>query len=585
MLTRTASFALLAACVGLTASAQQNPPPIVISPKKPGEPTAPAAPPKAPPGTIVISPKPIPGPQPPPAVPATPVVPTPALPTPIAAPQNPAPADSKDGTPLFEYWFVAAVEGQRIGYQHWTGREVEKNGTKLWHGTRYQNFTVARFGQTVGQWGEESTVETPDGEVLVTSMRHGIGRDQALALFGTVNGQTKMLEVRGEGIAAQAQSTPWPGGVIGVAREPKLFKEKALKAGESFDYLTYVPQVNRVVKTTTTLEAEESQALWPNTPPRKVLRFVSKMAPVGNFRLPPATVWCDAGSLEPLRVEFDFPGFGGRVTFLRTTKEAATEPVRQPLELFNAQSIALNQPIPDVHARAAVVYRVAVPRDDEPGTLFPSDARQEVKNLNPQAKTLDLHVTGSHGPVRGAAALGPPRQEFLGSSYFINWDNDGVKGHAKRAVAGLPANASDWEKARAVERWVHQNMKSEDFSQAMATADNVARTLSGDCTEYAMLAAAMCRAVGVPSRTVLGLVYAPDRRTGRPFLAYHMWFEAFADGQWLPLDGTLGHGGIGPGHVKITDHSWHEEKSFAPLLPVLRVLMAKPAFAVQQVNP
>src|SRR5205823_13813112 len=131
---------------------------------------------------------------------------------------------------------------------------------------------------------------------------------------------------------------------------------------------------------------------------------------------------------------------------------------------------------------------------------------------------------------------------------------------------------------------VHQNMRSVEFSQAMATADHVAKTLSGDCTEYAMLAAAMCRAVGVPSRTVLGLVYATNRE-GRPVMAYHMWFEVYADGQWVPLDATLGQGGVGPGHVKITDHSWHDERSFAPLLPVLRVLTAKPAFAVVKVVP
>jgi hypothetical protein len=571
---------LFAACGWLTASAQppKDPPPIVISPKKPGEPANANPAPKSPPGTIVISPRATPTA---PAAPGTPTTPTPGTTT---APQNPAPAaDPKDGTLLFEYWFVAAVEGQRIGYLHWTGREVQKNGMKFWQGTKYQNFTIARFGQTVSQWGEESTVETPDGEVLVTSMRQGLGKDQALALTGTVNG--KVLEVRGEGAASGAQSTPWPGGVVGITREPRLFKEKALKTGESFDYLTYVPQVNRVVKTTTTLEAEEAQTLWPNTPPRKLLRFVSRMEPVGTFRLPPATVWCDAGTVEPLRVEFKFPGLGGRVTFLRTTKEAATAAVTNPVELFNAQSIALERPIPGIHAKASVVYKVSIADDDDPASVFPSDARQEVKNLDPQAKTLELHVSASHGPARGAAPMPAPGKEFLGSSYFINWDNDGVKGHARRAMAGLPPNASDWEKARAVERWVNQNMKAVEFSQAMATADNVARTLSGDCTEYAMLAAAMSRAVGVPSRTVLGLVYAPDQRTGKPFLAYHMWHEVFADGQWLPLDSTLGHGGIGPGHVKITDHSWHEEKSFAPLLPVLRVLMAKPAVEVLKVSP
>ena len=86
---------------------------------------------------------------------------------------------------------------------------------------------------------------------------------------------------------------------------------------------------------------------------------------------------------------------------------------------------------------------------------------------------------------------------------------------AKRAVG----DAKDpWEKAKRVERYVNQNMKSFTFSEALMTADQVAKNLSGDCTEYAMLAAAMCRAVGVPSRTVLGLVDAQGPR-GRPFLA------------------------------------------------------------------
>ena len=44
--------------------------------------------------------------------------------------------------------------------------------------------------------------------------------------------------------------------------------------------------------------------------------------------------------------------------------------------------------------------------------------------------------------------------------------------------------------------------------ESLATADHVAKTLEGDCTEYAMLTAAMCRAEGVPSRTAMGLVYA-----------------------------------------------------------------------------
>jgi transglutaminase-like putative cysteine protease len=285
-------------------------------------------------------------------------------------------------------------------------------------------------------------------------------------------------------------------------------------------------------------------------------------------------------------LETDFPSFGGRLTFLRTTKEAATVAVTKPIELFNVQSIRLDREIPGIHGKGSVVYKVAIPKDDDPTTVFATDARQVVKNLDDKAKTFELHVSASHGPVKekDAPPQPGPGKEFLGSSFFINWDNDAVKAHAAKAVTGLPATATAWDKAAAVERWVKANMKAFEFSQAMATADNVAKTLSGDCTEYAMLSAAMCRALGVPSRTALGVVYAPGPG-GKPYLAYHMWFEVYAENQWVPLDATLGLGGVGPGHVKITDHSWHEERSLAPLLPVLRALTTRPAFEVLKTNP
>ncbi len=555
--------------------APANQPPIVISPKR-------SAPPAGvdPPGFIVIRP----GGQPPAAPPAKAPPQTPVLAT---AATQPDPAAKAGPETTFDYWFAAAVEGERIGFLHWTARDVEMNGRKLRHGTKSQQFTVDRFGQVVTQFGEESSVETPDGEVLLTTARQGLGKDQMLVLTGVVEGRA--LKVKGEGVAAgAAQSVAWPAGVVGVAGEATLFAGKKLARGETFDYLTYFAQGNRVLKVTVTFEGEEQAVLWQGTPPRRLARYTSRMEPLGALKLPPATTWADPDTGAPFRVEFDFPGLGGRVTFLRTTEAAAKAPIARPLQLFNAQAIRLDRAIPNIHAKAGVVYKVTAARDDDPGTLFPPDARQEVKNLDAKAKTFELHVAAARGPAKGAAALPAPGPEFLGSNFFINWDNPLVKGHAARAAAGLPPSAGAWDKARAVERWVNQNMKSEDFAQSMATADNVAKSLSGDCTEYAMLAAAMCRVLGVPSRTVLGLVYTDDP-TGRPFLAYHMWFEAYADGQWLPLDpmfaAVLGFNGVGPGHVKIADHSWHDERSFAPLFPVLRALTAKPSVEVVRVTP
>src|SRR5207344_1426356 len=126
-----------------------------------------------------------------------------------------------------------------------------------------------------------------------------------------------------------------------------------------------------------------------------------------------------------------------------------------------------------------------------------------------------------------------------------------VREHARQAVG---RETDPRAKALRIERWVHDHVQTSN-DEALATADHVARTLRGDCTEFAMLTAAMCRAEGIPSRTALGLIYA-DVHTG-PIFAFHMWTEVLVRGRWLGLDATLGKGHVGATHLKIRDQSWH----------------------------
>ena len=78
------------------------------------------------------------------------------------------------------------------------------------------------------------------------------------------------------------------------------------------------------------------------------------------MKLPASTTWVDTATFEPLQIETDFPALGGRLTFLRTTRDAATIPVTKPVEVFNAQSIRLDRKIPGIHGRGSVVYKVSV---------------------------------------------------------------------------------------------------------------------------------------------------------------------------------------------------------------------------------
>ena len=124
--------------------------------------------------------------------------------------------------------------------------------------------------------------------------------------------------------------------------------------------------------------------------------------------------------------------------------------------------------------------------------------------------------------------------------------------------------------AIAMEKYVNQKLQNKDFSTALASAGEVARSLQGDCTEHAVLLAAMLRARHIPSRIAVGLVYI------EPLAAFgtHMWTEVLLGDRWVPLDATLGLGGIGADRIKLADSSFADNgpspmTTFLPLLHVL----------------
>jgi transglutaminase-like putative cysteine protease len=372
---------------------------------------------------------------------------------------------------------------------------------------------------------------------------------------------------------------PWNTEVVGLYREQKIFQEKKAKPGDSFRYRHYEPSINYVVGVAVRVKDEEEVEI--DKVKQKLLRVEAVPDSIAGVQLPVTVFWLDK-DLAVVQSRVEMAGLG-KLVMTRSTKEAALRPVTPALisDVGVMQLIPLNKKIPGVHDTRSVVYKITLPGDENPATAIAVDARQKVENA--EGKSFELHVRALRQP-KPAKDPAPAAEEFLKSNYFINCDDEKVRELAKTAAG---TEKDPWKKALKVERWVHAHMKSTNFTEAMATADHVARTLEGDCTEYAMLTAAMCRAEGVPSRTALGVVYAEvDKgKVHGPVLAYHMWTEVYVDGQWLAVDATLGRGGIGAGHIKITDHSWHDQRSLAPLLPVMRVMLAKPVIEVEQVEP
>jgi transglutaminase-like putative cysteine protease len=197
--------------------------------------------------------------------------------------------------------------------------------------------------------------------------------------------------------------------------------------------------------------------------------------------------------------------------------------------------------------------------------VFVSGGSQQVRTVDDH--TLEITVQAIR-PDQPAAMLAPdpkPAAGDLESNSLIQSDAPKV---AAMAAQVAPDETDPWKLACALESHVRRSIRSKNFSQAFATAAEVAESLEGDCTEHAVLLAALCRARKIPARVAIGLVYYPQAQG----FAYHMWNEVWIGDRWVPLDGTLGQGGIGAAHLKLAHSDLRGASAYSAFLPVFRVL-------------
>jgi transglutaminase-like putative cysteine protease len=74
--------------------------------------------------------------------------------------------------------------------------------------------------------------------------------------------------------------------------------------------------------------------------------------------------------------------------------------------------------------------------------------------------------------------------------------------------------------------------------QGWEPASLTARSLRGDCTEHAVLTAALARSLGIPARVVLGLAIVQPG--GRYAAMGHAWAELRDGDRWVIADAALG---------------------------------------------
>jgi transglutaminase-like putative cysteine protease len=154
-----------------------------------------------------------------------------------------------------------------------------------------------------------------------------------------------------------------------------------------------------------------------------------------------------------------------------------------------------------------------------------------------------------------AASFRDEHHEYLGRTPHASWD-DAVA----REASFQCELAGDGVVGRvlALHRLVGSRLSYAPGSTYVGV--DVAEVLArgaGVCQDFAHLAVAMCRSVGIPARYVSGYLFTVDDSSGETGAAEavrvqtHAWFEAAVPGfGWLALDPTNGLE-VGPRHVKI----------------------------------
>ena len=101
---------------------------------------------------------------------------------------------------------------------------------------------------------------------------------------------------------------------------------------------------------------------------------------------------------------------------------------------------------------------------------------------------------------------------------------------AMEIVASL---APGYRQVEAIREWLYRTLEYRyGHSTQATTAADTARDHIGVCRDFAHLGIALCRALNIPARMVVG--YAEKTRVPD----VHAWFEAYLGGRWFTFDGT-----------------------------------------------
>ncbi|HET9830966.1 MAG TPA: transglutaminase-like domain-containing protein, partial [Vicinamibacterales bacterium] len=291
-------------------------------------------------------------------------------------------------------------------------------------------------------------------------------------------------------------------------------------------------------------------------------------------------VIADGRPVPAFRVEMEFSGLR-TASWLTDTGEVVREEsplglltVRESAERARAMAVPLKVQT-DMYDAAAIVpngrERIDEPRDVRrlrvrlTGVDLSQsdlDGIAQTSTRSAASTTIDIHDPQSLTAVDADTSA----SSFLGPEPLIESDDPDIVREAEQAVRGVRDRRAQAERLTRVVNGLLEKKPT----VSIPSAREVLRTRVGDCNEHTALFVAMARAVGIPARIAVGLVFV------RGAFYYHAWPEVYIDsgnhrGLWLPVDPTLNEFPADATHIRLARGGLDKQTVILPLIGRLKM--------------
>ena len=458
-----------------------------------------------------------------------------------------SPASTTPVKPSFEEWTLIMLDGKTCGFGSTITTPVDTA-----HGPGYktelqEEFVVKRLGVALKMNEVSHITENAQGAVFsFDQVSTGMGSD--IESSGVRDGDDLVVSSRGQ---TQRYHIP-PLSALGPEAIRRLTNAVPLKAGTNFTLNTFTTDYPQAVAVENgTIVGQEEHDVRGVT--RNLWKITSEMPVMPGIT---STTWVDENN-DDIETDVTVPGLGLMQQFVSNRAECMKQP--EGAEIFAASLIAPQRALTDIGQQGEAIYRLTTSDATQKLSLW-DHAEQRVLKSQPGMSEIVVTVpawTATDATFTLPHPDTPDLHDYLQPSAYLESGSPIIRKLAKDAVG---SEANPVLAAQRIEKFVELYITKKDLNVGFASAEETAKSREGDCTEHAVLCAALGRAVGLPTRCVLGLGYIPpgdaeptisnavDTKTG--IFGFHMWAEAcVGPDRWVPMDAALG--GFDIGHIAI----------------------------------